>query len=121
LSEKVKGHEDQFVRLFANSAGQPQTDFFATADQALYFENAGTLRSWCNPNGDNLAGRLAKIAEPRAIAEELYLSTLTRQPTDAEVADITQILSGRPADQKAAAITDLVWALITSVEFRFRH
>jgi hypothetical protein len=121
LGDKVKAHEDQFVRLFANSAGQPQNDFFATADQALYFENAGTLRSWCNPNGDNLAGRLVKLAEPRALTEELYWSVLTRLPTDAEVADLSQSLAARPADQRAAAIADLVWALITSVEFRFRH
>lgn len=119
--EKVKGHEDQFVRLFGHSAGQPQSDFFATADQALYFENAGSLRSWCSPGGENLASRLSKLADPRAIADELYLSVLTRVPTDAEGAEVSQIIASRPPDQKSAAVSDLIWAVLTSVEFRFRH
>jgi hypothetical protein len=119
--DKIKPHQDQFVRLFGNSAGQPQSDFFATADQALYFENAGQLRSWTQPSGNNLAARLVKLKEPQAVAEELYLSTLTRMPDAGEVDDITSFLSSRPADQRNAAVSDAVWALVTSLEFRFRH
>lgn len=115
--EKVKPHETQFVSLFANSAGQPQTDFFATADQVLYFENAGALRSWANP----LAARLAAIVEPGKVAEELYLTVFTRLPAAEETNDITSILAARPPQEKTAALTDAVWALLTSTEFRFRH
>jgi hypothetical protein len=119
--DKIKPHQDQFVRLFANSAGQPQSDFFATADQALYFENAGQLRSWTYPSGNNLAGRLVKLKDSQALAEELYLSTLTRLPDAGEAADIARFIALRPEDQKAAAVSDAVWALVTSLEFRFRH
>jgi hypothetical protein len=119
--DKIKPHQDQFVRLFGNSAGQPQSDFFATADQALYFENAGQLRSWTQPSGNNLAGRLMKLKDPQAFAEELYLSTLTRPPDADEVSDITRFIAARPEDQKATAVSDSVWALVTSLEFRFRH
>lgn len=119
--DKIKPHQDQFVRLFGNSAGQPQSDFFATADQALYFENAGQLRSWTQPSGDNLAGRLLKLKDPQAIAEELYLSTLTRLPEAEESADIAHFFDSRPPEQRAAAASDAVWALVTSLEFRFRH
>ena len=115
--EKVKPHEEQFVRLFANSAGQPQNDFFATADQVLYFENAGSLRGWAHP----LAARLAALGEPGKVAEELYLSILTRQPTAEEANDISSLLSARPPQEKTAALVDAVWALLTSTEFRFRH
>jgi hypothetical protein len=121
LHAKIKGHEDHFVRLFGNSAGQPQTDFFATVDQALYFENAGTLRSWCQPGGGNLSERLAKLPDAPAIAEELFLSVLTRKPAEAETAEVAQWLASRPADQKPAAVADLVWGLLTSTEFRFKH
>jgi hypothetical protein len=44
--EKLRAHEDQYVRVFGGAAGQPQTEFFATPEQALYFENGGVLRSW---------------------------------------------------------------------------
>lgn len=118
---KVKPNEDQFVRLFGNSAGQPQSDFFATADQALYFENAGALRSWTQPSGNNLAARLVKLTAPETIAEELYLSTLTRLPDAGEAADLTQLIAARPPDQKGAVVSDVMWAMLTSLEFRFRH
>lgn len=119
--EKVKPHEEQFVRLFANSAGQPQNDFFATADQVLYFENAGSLRGWANPSGNNLAARLTKLKEPKEVADELYLSVLTRLPSADEVNDVAAVLSSRPPEQRAAAISDAVWALLTTTEFRFCH
>ena len=115
--EKIRPHEDQFVRSFGGAAGTPQTDFFATPEQALYFENGSVLRPWAA----NLAARAAGIPETKAMAEELYLSTLTRMPADAELAELTATLAARPPEKKAEALTDYVWALITSVEFRFSH
>lgn len=121
LEEKVRPHEDQFVRLFGNGAGSPQTDFFATSDQALYFENAGVLRSWTQPGGGNLAERLVAIADPASIAQEMYLAVLNRPASDEESASIVSHLSSRPPDQKPAALSDALWALLTSAEFRFKH
>jgi hypothetical protein len=115
--EKLRGHEDQYVRSFGGAAGQPQTDFFATPEQALYFENGGVLRAWAS----GLASRIAALPEPKAMAEELYLSTLTRLPGDAETAELATTLAAQPVDKKAAVLTDLTWALITSIEFRFSH
>ena len=115
--EKLRGHEDQYVRAFGSAGGTPQTDFFATPEQALYFENGGVVRQWAA----GLANRIAAIPEPKAMAEELYLSTLTRMPADAEVADLAATLAARPPEKKAEALTDYAWALITSVEFRFSH
>jgi hypothetical protein len=119
--EKVRPHEDQFVRLFGNGAGSPQTDFFATSDQALYFENAGVLRSWTQPGGANLAERLAGISDPAALAHELFLSVLSRPPSPEETAQILSHFSTHPADQKPAALSDALWALLTSAEYRFKH
>ena len=115
--EKIRPHEDQFVRSFGGAAGTPQTDFFATPEQALYFENGSVLRPWAA----NLAARAAAIPEPKAMAEELYLSTLTRLPADGEVAELSATIAARPPEKKTEAITDYAWALITSVEFRFSH
>ena len=115
--EKLRGHEDQYVRAFASAAGTPQTDFFATPEQALYFENGSVLRPWAA----NLANRAAAIPEPKAMAEELYLSTLTRMPADGEVAELVAMIAARPPEKKNEALTDYAWALITSVEFRFSH
>ncbi len=116
---KLKARERNFVSLFGSAAGSPQNAFFATPDQALFFANGGDVRGWLNPSGGNLTDRLAKLEDPAAFAEELYLAILTRKPTAPEVADVTAQLAAQGADRKTAA-QELAWALLTSIEFRFR-
>ncbi len=115
--EKIRGHEDQYIRSFGGAPASPQTDFFATPEQALYFENAGVLRSWVG----GLAGRIAALPDATAMAEELYLSTLTRLPAGPEVTELAATISARPPEKKTEALADLAWALLTSTEFRFAH
>ena len=117
LRDKLRGQEDVFVRFFGGAAGQPQTDFFATPEQALYFENGGVVRGWAV----TLANRAAALPDPKAMAEEIYLSTLTRMPEPAEVAEVASTLAARPKEKKADALGDFAWALLTSTEFRFVH
>ena len=114
----MRGNVAQFVNLYGASAGQPQDDFFATPDQALFVANGGTVIGW-SASGQ-LAQRLAALTDPKAFAEELYLSTLTRRPTDAELNEVSQALASRQAE-RPNAIRDLIWSLVTSVEFRFNH
>jgi chromosome segregation ATPase len=116
---KLEGNVNEFVRLFGGGAGQPQNEFFATVDQALFFANGGVLRSWLAPSGENLTARLIKLEDPAAVAEELYLSVLSRRPETAEIERTVQTLTAAPQD-KAAVVQELAWALMTSAEFRFR-
>lgn len=109
-----------FVQLFGAGSGQPQEEFFATADQALFLANGGELRSWLNPGGGNLSERLLKLETPAAIAEELYLSLFSRLPDEAEVELVQNFLEQRAAE-KGAAVQELAWGLLTSAEFRFRY
>ena len=109
-----------FVQLFGNSAGAPQSDFFATVDQALFLANGGVVKGWLAPGGENLTARLLALADNKALAEELYLSVLSRKPTDAEIAEVNQYLTARPND-KPVAVQEMAWGLISSTEFRFNH
>jgi len=118
--EKTKGNVGTFVTLFGHGSGQPQHDFFATVDQALFFANGTTVQSWLDPGGNNLTARLNKLEAPQAIADEMYVSLLTRRPTEEETADITAYLASRP-DDKLNAIKEMAWALLTSAEFRFSY
>ena len=118
--EKTKGNVGTFVTLFGHSSGQPQHDFFATVDQALFFANGTTVQSWLDPSGNNLTARLNKLEEPPAIADEMYISLLTRRPTEEETADVTAYLASRP-DDKLNAVKEMTWALLTSAEFRFSY
>jgi hypothetical protein len=70
--------------------------------------------------------------KPRAMVEELYLTVLSRQPTDDEVANALSYnavgTSSRPGKQSKSGSTkrredllDIAWALINSSEFLYRH
>lgn len=118
--DKLKSGAAGFAPLFGAGAGEPQDAFFASADQALFLNNGSMVRSWLAPSADNLIARLGKLADARALAEELYLSTLTRLPTEAEVTAVQKQLASREKE-KTAVTQELAWGLLTSAEFRFKH
>lgn len=116
----LQGNVNIFVSLYGAGAGQPQGDFFATADQALFANNGGTLFSWAGSAGDNVTSKLIAATDLPAAIDHLYLALLGRTPTAEEIADVQQYLSQAP-DQKAALAQELVWGILTSAEFRFNH
>jgi hypothetical protein len=120
LDERLRGSLGAFVAQFGGAAGQAQDGGQATVHQALFLSNGEPLQSWLNPGGRNLTARQGELSDPNLIAEELYLSVLTRRPTPEERADVALHLSGR-AEDRAAAIRELAWALLSSAEFRFAH
>lgn len=116
--DNLQGSVGVFVNLFGGAPGQPQQVFQATADQALFFANGGELRGWLAPGGGNLTERLIAQSDVASFAEELYLAVFTRQPSSDEVEGLRAYLAGREND-RAAAVQEIVWALVTSSEFRF--
>jgi hypothetical protein len=109
-----------FVKIFGGTPGQPDEGFQATLDQALFVRNGALVRAWLAPRPGNLTDRLGRLADSKAVAEELYLSILTRYPTDEERGEVTDYLAGRRAD-RGVALQELAWALLASAEFRFNH
>ena len=123
VSEKVQAKiaslENEFIKLYAAGAGQVQTDFFATIDQALYFTNGSRIKGWVNSNS-YLSGRLIKTESASEIAEQLYISLLNRRPTEQEAKQVSEYLTAR-TDEKAETVREMIWALLASTEFRFNH
>jgi hypothetical protein len=117
--ERLRANEGVFVGLFGGVPGQPAGEFQATVQQALFFMNGDVVRGWMGP-GSGLVNRLSAIPDGPALAEELYLSVLSRRPAPEEAAELTEFLTRRSADRDAA-IGELCWALATSTEFRFNH
>lgn len=118
--DKLKSNVGTFVTFYGAAAGQPQGDFFSTADQALFTANGGSINSWVAPAADNVTERLVKQTDSLLAAEELYLGILTRMPSEEEITEVTNYLSSRAADRNVAA-QELVWAVLNSAEFRFNH
>jgi hypothetical protein len=119
VDEKLRGNIAQFVSLFGQQPGQAPT-FQSTVHQALFLSNGGLLAGWLNPAGGNLTDRLAKIDDPQALADELYLTVLTRRPTPEETAQVAEYWKAG-ADERPARAREMVWSLVTSAEFRFNR
>jgi Protein of unknown function (DUF1553) len=121
LRAKLVGNEAPFVTAFGARPGQPEGQSFeATLEQALFLRNGELIRGWLTPRPGNLLDRLSKLPQADAVAEELFLSVLTRRPTDEDRKDVAEYLQGHAAN-RTAALGDLAWALLTSAEFRFNH
>jgi hypothetical protein len=111
---------DKFVKAFANPPQEPEEEFAPSLQSALFLLNDESMLELMNPRDGNLADRLVKLSEPSALAEELYLSVLTRLPSEEEKADVAEFLAAQP-DRKQAAVSQLVWALVASTEFCVNH
>jgi hypothetical protein len=123
LNEKLAGYANRFVQLFAGEPGHPPDGFASTTDQVLFLANDPAIIGFVRPKPGNLADRLLRLPEdnPQQIAEELFLSALTRRPTAEDIQDVTAYLTGQTGEARAAAIQELIWAAISSSEFRFNH
>lgn len=120
VHNKLKSSLVEFVRLYGGSPGTPQDVFCSAADQALFMGNSGTMNAWISPNGESVTARAAKAVDAPKVAEEIYLTVLSRMPIEDEIADIADLLARRP-NEKTAVVQQIVWSLLASVEFRFNH
>jgi hypothetical protein len=121
LHARLEGNVTAFVRVFGSLPGTPQDQgFLATTEQALFVANGKQVRDWLAPRAGNLANRLSKLPSADAVAEELFLSVLTRLPTAEERKDVVEFLKV-PDKERPAALGELAWALLASTEFRFNH
>jgi hypothetical protein len=117
----LQGNCGPFVALFAGAPGPAAHNMESTVHQALFVLNGPIVRSWIAPGGQNLAVRLLVATEPHTLAEDLYLSVLTRRPSREEELEIAEYLAARPATERPAAVQELIWALVASAEYRFNH
>jgi hypothetical protein len=108
-----------FANVFGTTPGQPEEKFAATLDQTLFLKHGGTVRNVIAARPGSLLDRALKIDDPNAVADELFISVLTRQPTPDERKDVVEALKAVP--DRRTALAEIVWALIASSEFRFNH
>jgi hypothetical protein len=87
--------------------------------QWLHMLNSATLQSKLQ-SGPKLAAMLSSGGKPREIAERLYLTILSRFPTDADVKAAEEYTKTGVSGGRDMWI-DLTWALINSPEFLLRH
>jgi hypothetical protein len=87
--------------------------------QWLHMLNSVTIQSKLQ-SGPKLAAVLSQGGKPNEIAERLYLTILSRFPTDADVKAAEEYAKSGATKGNDIWI-DLAWALINSPEFLLRH
>lgn len=116
-----------FLEMFGRSARdtglETERNNRSTAAQRLHLLNSShvlrkieespKLRALGQPGGGRARGR------PRDAVDELYLTILSRFPTDEELRTIGEY--AREGDGRRRVGVDLAWALINSAEFLYRH
>jgi hypothetical protein len=90
-----------------------------TASQRLHLLNSSHIQRKIE-QGWKIQALLRSKAAPREMVATIYLTVLSRLPTAEElkiVGDYSTTSSAKGRD----AVVDLVWALINSTEFLYRH
>jgi hypothetical protein len=105
--------------IFTGRPGEPEDSTESTLSQALFLKYGGAVRATIAARPGDLLDRLMKIGDADEAAEELFVSVLARLPTADERQDVAAALTG--AVDRPTALTEVIWALIASAEFRFNH
>jgi hypothetical protein len=111
-----------FVQQFRAPADQV-TDYHAGIPQALTLMHGGLIH---NATDVATSGLLKSFAAPFFTDEQridtLFLSTLSRYPSDSEREMILKTISAASTDtERQQALGDILWALLNSAEFTFNH
>ncbi len=118
--DKLRGIADVYVSLYSSGPDNTEDTFFASADQALYIANAGSVYAWAGPGNDNVTQRAIALNYNAEIARLMYWTLLARQPTDEELKLVNEQLVAA-GEGRNVAIQEMVWGLLASAEFRFVH
>ncbi len=111
---------DAFHKAFDNRPAEPEEEFMPSVRAALFLSNDALILKLLEPKDGNLTSRLSQMADDTALANELYLSILSRLPSDEERATVVQYLQRRQ-DNRQQAVANLAWSLLASTEFCINH
>ncbi len=113
----VEDSARSLAKSFATSSGDTQIG----VAEALFFSNGKRVSSDLLAEGaGRLVERLKQTAAPAELIDLAVRSVLSRPADDDEIRTFGQYLSQR-TDRPEDARQQLVWALLTSPEFRFNH
>lgn len=102
----------------ANKFEQPGENFQVSADEALFFTNSPDVqRTYLN---GGLVRRLEQISDDGKAIETAVQAVLSRMPTAEERKLLAAYVAARK-DRRKAALSQVVWSLMTSSEFRFNY
>ena len=115
IQNEVKAHRG-WERKFV----VPGEKFQVSVDEALLFSNADEFKDKTKVAKDRLGGELAAIESNEALVQRAIKTVYSRPATAEELEAISAYIAAR-SDRREEAISQIVWALLTSSELRFNH
>ena len=127
LPERRRGRGNTDVVQFLAEFGKPprllpsecERSTEPTMGQAFQMMSGPVVQELLTAKENRIAKLLATERGAEEIIQELYWSTLTRAPSNEELKAFIQHLN--EDSDKRAALEDILWSLVNSKEFLFRH
>ena len=111
-AETLNGFRDVFPDVFP-------AESMSVLSQSLFLSNSQSVGQLTQMRENSVLAELLAQDENQHVVHIAFESAFGRQPDDAELVQSLSFLS-RKADRQAA-IRQMMWALVTSAEFRFNH
>jgi hypothetical protein len=119
-AKRYRELEGQCAALLKPGSLDVRADRFQSSTaEALFMSNHPEVQKLVTPAGNNLVARLAALADTKQLVETATWSVLSRPPSMEEHAYLSKWIDGH--EDRSKACGELVWALLTSAEFRFNH
>jgi hypothetical protein len=112
--------EKAFLGEFGNAPKEPELEVKPSLKAALFLRNNELVLSCLKRRPGNLVDRVSGMTDAAQIAEELYLSILTRLPTEEEKLEVAAYLTHH-AKERERSLGDYAWAMLSSIEFFTNH
>ncbi|MCE9533298.1 MAG: DUF1549 and DUF1553 domain-containing protein [Planctomycetes bacterium] len=120
LEKKLAGLEGS-AGGFASQIAIPTDDFQIGINEALLFNNSDRVaKEFLTENGGSLLGKVKELKDTNQAVDLMVRSVLCRPATDEEKQLLGDYIKKR-SDRQLEACRQVVWALITSAEFRFNY
>lgn len=120
LDKTFEGIEKQ-TREWETSFDRPSDNFQVSAEEALLFSNSAKVQqALLSESEGTLMLRLGALQDRQAIIRAAIWNVLSRAP-DSDESRLLDDYLARRSDRPTAGIRQVLWALLTSTEFRFNH
>jgi hypothetical protein len=114
-----RGPRGEFAETFGYDPSDPRDAIAGSIPQVLAMMNSEQVAAGARAGRGVLKRLVAEIPADDALVHELYLQTLSREPTGEELAIALKYIAD--VGRRNEAVEDLMWALVNSAEFRHRR
>jgi len=110
---------DMFGRSARDTGFASERDNRPTAEQRLHMLNSSHVQKKII-GSQKLRAFTRGNRSPRLVANQIYLTILSRYPTPEELRTVQSYATSRSAKAQET-LADVTWALVNSAEFQYRH